>query len=435
MYLAIVFSFNPFSFYYNPGNTIQKTNPSDDLLSDRLEKKILSNYSKHELESILASSNTWLNQIKPKTRSQKKSAFGIDSLKNTNSEKTVISSSFQEEVKNEELKNLLNSTESQLSFALKDSNKENIKIQNPKNTGEAIDINSQVQSNQTESSKGSEVNKDGQNYTQNIKSSNISSKSANNQSVSVSSAFSNISLNTNKVLSSISSSVSSYVSQVQINEIQDLDQSLVLQSLPNQKIIDSSKNTSSSSSIQNSIQTVSKPAYSLNSSSNIKYQTQSLSAKTSSSSLSSKSSLPGLNIEAVDHSSSVQSQQSLAKEDPVIQAQPTPEEIWQKKVNPENSEYIEWTVDDLKANIEKRCEYYGCNSTQLIRVAWCESKFDPDVVGAGKYHGLFQFYTPTFLANSKRVGISKPNIYNPYQQIEVATYMFANGQARQWGCK
>jgi Transglycosylase SLT domain len=85
--------------------------------------------------------------------------------------------------------------------------------------------------------------------------------------------------------------------------------------------------------------------------------------------------------------------------------------------------------------ITARCEILGCNATQLIRVMKCESSGNPTVVGSGLYIGLFQFLPSTFNAYKVKAGLPNGDIYNGSDQIHVATYMFANGQARQWGCK
>jgi predicted transcriptional regulator len=89
---------------------------------------------------------------------------------------------------------------------------------------------------------------------------------------------------------------------------------------------------------------------------------------------------------------------------------------------------------DFEGAIRSRCAAYGCNSTQVIRVMYCESGGRSNAVN-GIHKGLFQFNPNTFRANANRVGITNQNIWDPYQQITVATWMFANGQAWQWSCK
>jgi Transglycosylase SLT domain len=84
--------------------------------------------------------------------------------------------------------------------------------------------------------------------------------------------------------------------------------------------------------------------------------------------------------------------------------------------------------------IDTQCSNFGCNPSQLKRIMWCESTGNPNAQN-GIYTGLFQFHPQTFAANSRAAGLVNPDIYNGYDQIATAAYMFANGQARQWECK
>jgi Transglycosylase SLT domain len=85
--------------------------------------------------------------------------------------------------------------------------------------------------------------------------------------------------------------------------------------------------------------------------------------------------------------------------------------------------------------ITARCITLGCNAAQMIRIMQCESSGNPTIVGAGLYVGLFQFLPSTFNASKVKAGLPNGDIYNGSDQIHVATYMFANGQASQWGCQ
>ena len=91
-------------------------------------------------------------------------------------------------------------------------------------------------------------------------------------------------------------------------------------------------------------------------------------------------------------------------------------------------------IGDFESTIRSACNNYGCNPEQLIRVMYCESGGRSNAVN-GVYSGLFQFHPNTFRANANRIGLTNADIWNPYHQIQVAAWMFANGQAWQWGCK
>jgi Transglycosylase-like domain len=84
--------------------------------------------------------------------------------------------------------------------------------------------------------------------------------------------------------------------------------------------------------------------------------------------------------------------------------------------------------------IDIQCANYGCNPGQLKRIMMCESTGNANAQN-GIYTGLFQFHPQTFAAYSSRAGLANPNIYNGFDQIATAAYMFANGQAAQWECK
>ncbi len=79
---------------------------------------------------------------------------------------------------------------------------------------------------------------------------------------------------------------------------------------------------------------------------------------------------------------------------------------------------------------------WGANADQLLRVAFCESGYNPSayngILGAS---GLFQIIPGTWAANSVRAGYGGASVFDPVANANVAAYMFANGQAGQWVCK
>jgi hypothetical protein len=73
---------------------------------------------------------------------------------------------------------------------------------------------------------------------------------------------------------------------------------------------------------------------------------------------------------------------------------------------------------------------HGTDPERLLRVARCESGLNPRAYNpAGPYIGLFQFHPNTFRAFGGK------DIYDPYDQSDVAARMFARGLAHHWGCK
>lgn len=91
---------------------------------------------------------------------------------------------------------------------------------------------------------------------------------------------------------------------------------------------------------------------------------------------------------------------------------------------------------DIEAIIRAAAARYGADPQQLLRVAWCESRYNPSayngILGAS---GLFQIIPGTWAANSVRAGYAGASVWDAYANANVAAWMFAHGQAGQWACK
>lgn len=82
-----------------------------------------------------------------------------------------------------------------------------------------------------------------------------------------------------------------------------------------------------------------------------------------------------------------------------------------------------------EAAIYDACARYGCDGARLVRVMNCESGGDPSAVNpVTGDSGLFQFNPNTYYANGGT------DLWNPWEQIEVAARMWANGQGGEWVC-
>jgi uncharacterized protein YabE (DUF348 family) len=77
----------------------------------------------------------------------------------------------------------------------------------------------------------------------------------------------------------------------------------------------------------------------------------------------------------------------------------------------------------------------GADAEQLLRVAYCESRFNPGAYNASGASGLFQFLPSTWAANSVRAGYAGASPFDPVASANVAAWMFARGQAGQWVCR
>jgi resuscitation-promoting factor RpfB len=90
---------------------------------------------------------------------------------------------------------------------------------------------------------------------------------------------------------------------------------------------------------------------------------------------------------------------------------------------------------EIEAIIREAAAAHGADADQLVRVAYCESKFNPGAYNASGAAGLFQFMPGTWAANSVRAGYAGASVYDPVASANVAAWMFARGQAYQWVCR
>ena len=77
----------------------------------------------------------------------------------------------------------------------------------------------------------------------------------------------------------------------------------------------------------------------------------------------------------------------------------------------------------------------GADADQLLRVAYCESRYNPGAYNASGASGLFQFLPSTWAANSVRAGFAGASVFDPVAAANVAAWMFVRGQAGQWVCR
>jgi soluble lytic murein transglycosylase-like protein len=91
---------------------------------------------------------------------------------------------------------------------------------------------------------------------------------------------------------------------------------------------------------------------------------------------------------------------------------------------------------EIEAIIREAAAAQGADAGQLMRVAYCESRYNPGAYNASSgASGLFQFMPATWAANSVRAGFAGASPFDPVAAANVAAYMFARGQAYQWVCR
>lgn len=92
-------------------------------------------------------------------------------------------------------------------------------------------------------------------------------------------------------------------------------------------------------------------------------------------------------------------------------------------------------TSEIEQIIRDAAAAQGADAEQLVRVAYCESRFNPGAYNASGAAGLFQFMPGTWAANSVRAGFAGASVYDPVASANVAAWMFARGQAFQWVCR
>jgi uncharacterized protein YabE (DUF348 family) len=90
---------------------------------------------------------------------------------------------------------------------------------------------------------------------------------------------------------------------------------------------------------------------------------------------------------------------------------------------------------EIESIIREAAARQGADAEQLLRVAWCESRFNPGAYNASGASGLFQFMPRTWAANSVRAGYAGASVFDPVASANVAAWMFAHGSANLWTCR
>jgi hypothetical protein len=90
---------------------------------------------------------------------------------------------------------------------------------------------------------------------------------------------------------------------------------------------------------------------------------------------------------------------------------------------------------EIEVIIREAAAAQGADPDQLVRVAYCESRFNPGAYNPSGASGLFQFMPGTWAANSARAGFAGASVFDPVASANVAAWMFARGQAGQWVCR
>lgn len=78
---------------------------------------------------------------------------------------------------------------------------------------------------------------------------------------------------------------------------------------------------------------------------------------------------------------------------------------------------------------------YGLDPERMLRVAWCESRWNPHALGPGGASGVFQFMWYTWSWASVDAGYAGASPFDPVANIEVASWLMATQGPRHWTCR
>ena len=96
---------------------------------------------------------------------------------------------------------------------------------------------------------------------------------------------------------------------------------------------------------------------------------------------------------------------------------------------------------DIQQMIVTAANKYGVSSDRLLRIAKCESGFNPSAknkgyyAGGGNPTGLFQYLPETWTRYQRKMGVSGWDIYNPQHQAELTAFAFSIGGSGEWECR
>ncbi|MDO8563301.1 MAG: G5 domain-containing protein [Candidatus Limnocylindria bacterium] len=91
---------------------------------------------------------------------------------------------------------------------------------------------------------------------------------------------------------------------------------------------------------------------------------------------------------------------------------------------------------EIERIIRTAAARWSVDPEQLMRVAYCESRYDPYAFNPrASDSGLFQFIPRTWAANSVRAGYGGASPFDAVANANTAAFMFGQDQAWQWTCK
>jgi soluble lytic murein transglycosylase-like protein len=90
---------------------------------------------------------------------------------------------------------------------------------------------------------------------------------------------------------------------------------------------------------------------------------------------------------------------------------------------------------DVPALITDAAVRHGVDADRLLRIGWCESRWDPSARGAGGAAGVFQFVPSTWSWASAGAGFPGASVFDPFANVETAAWLMSTQGAGHWRCR
>lgn len=96
---------------------------------------------------------------------------------------------------------------------------------------------------------------------------------------------------------------------------------------------------------------------------------------------------------------------------------------------------------DIQQYIHDQAVAVGLDPSRMLRIAKCESGFDPNAVnhnyyaGGGNPSGIYQYLPETWNRISSRSGLGVGSVFDWQLNVRVTMWAYVNGYAGEWACK
>lgn len=101
----------------------------------------------------------------------------------------------------------------------------------------------------------------------------------------------------------------------------------------------------------------------------------------------------------------------------------------------------QYDVGSVQQMIVEASIKYGLDPDRMLRIAKCESGFNPASVnrnyfaGGGNPSGVFQYLPDTWKRMSNNAGFGGADVFDAYANVNVAAHAFSTGRSGEWACK